>query len=440
MQVYANSPYPSLLPYLPIGLIIMLTLVSPGKRVTTAVNARTSTNIKRIVGIYVLLLLVTTASQAVLEIISFEKAMNAMAIYLLPVVYYSYFRRAASSREVRSVLSAMVVAGLIVGLYFAYDSYLKLALGQVNDYANRAFEYSIDRSEQTIENANTARISDVGRSSGLLQSHSVSGTWVAFGAFAALALVPLDRKTFRRAIILLFGIMLLLGLNFTAIVGFFIIMFLFEFGGFSSLRGQLFAMVRNFVPLALISAMLIASTLWMAGDAMSDFMLGILSVQKNLAFGTGEVDTTIIGLVQGSMENYLHHISTYPHTMLFGDGFSTFGLSKGGDVGFIESLAIFGLPTFLALVVGFCRLIKSGLGQMKVVSNAPIGGEGGIDQYRIFQFAISVTLLVLISEGHYTVWTAKSILPIVFFTVALFERHLYVPHRVLLERPGYHRI
>jgi len=37
--------------------------------------------------------------------------------------------------------------------------------------------------------------------------------------------------------------------------------------------------------------------------------------------------------------------------------------------------------------------------------------------------------MVLISEGHYSVWAAKSVLPIVFFALALYDRYLTAPHR-----------
>jgi hypothetical protein len=435
MQVYANSPYPSLLPYLLIGLIILLNLVSPRKGRPNGINLRPNSNIDLMVGIFVCFLLLNTAWQTVFGVINFSEAMNALAIYLLPVVCYWYFRRAASEREIRSVLLAMVVASLIVGIYFAYDSYLKLALGQVSDYAYKAFQYSIDRSGQTVEDANNARINTGSRSFGLLQSHTVSGAWVALGAFAALAHLPTNRRAFRRAVILVFGGMLLLGLNFTSILAFSIIMLLFEFGGLSVRRGRRPAIIGNLVSLAIIVAIMVGVSLWVAGDVMSEYMFQNLSFQKDLLLGTGDIQVSMIGLVIENTEAYFQHISDFPLTLLLGDGFSTYGMAKGGDTGFIESIAKFGLPFFLAIVFGLLGLIKSGLRQIKAGSGGKATGGAGLDHSRILQFAICVILLVLITEGHYTVWAAKSILPIVFFALALYGRYLSVPrHSPLLKK------
>ena len=48
---------------------------------------------------------------------------------------------------------------------------------------------------------------------------------------------------------------------------------------------------------------------------------------------------------------------------------------------------------------------------------------------RMLRFALCVTLLILVTEVHYTVWTSKSVLPIVFFALALYDR--YLMHRSL---------
>ncbi|HDY87946.1 MAG TPA: hypothetical protein ENH82_07525, partial [bacterium] len=240
MQVYANNPYPSLLPYLLIGLIVMLSFFFPRKHCFSDINPRKNRSINFMVGIYLFLLLLNTEWQTLFGIINPYEGISALVIYLLPVVFYWYFRKIASEQEIRSVLLAIFVAGLIVGVYFVYDSYLKLGLDRVNDYAHKAFQYSIQRSNQTVEMANQMRISS-SRSMGLLQHHSVSGAWVILGSFAALFFLPLKHRVFRRVVFFVFGMILLLGLNFTSIIVFSVTMFLFEFGGISLLRGRLSA-------------------------------------------------------------------------------------------------------------------------------------------------------------------------------------------------------
>jgi hypothetical protein len=403
-------------------------MISSGKGMQNIINFHDSPNINFMVGIYLFLLLLNTAWQTVFGFINFYQGISALVIYLLPVIFYWYFRWKASEREIRTVLMAMIIAGLIVGVYFVYDSYLKLALGQVSDYAKSAFEYSLNRVAANEEEANTARINLGSRSLGLLTSHSVSGAWVIIGTFATLALMPPNRRIIRSAVIFVFGIMLLLGLNFTTIIAFFIIMFLFEFGGLSMLRDRPSKTIVNLVSLALIVTILVRVALWVAGPVMSEFIVQIFLYQKDLSLGTGANNQSMIGLVIETMEAYLQHIFNFPITLLLGDGFSSFGLMKGGDIGFIESMAKFGLPFFLAIVFGFFGLIKSGLRQIKAMRTVKAKGAVGLLHDRILQFAICTTLLVLITEAHYTVWADKSILPIVFFVIAIYGRYLSVPH------------
>lgn len=412
LQVYFNSPYPSLLPYFLIMLIILLRLLSSKKK-SSKFSFSQNHNINLMVGIYLFLVIFHTAWQTIFAVISIIDAMNALAIYLLPIIFYWYFRRIASEQEIRWCLLAMAAAGLIVGIYFAYDSYMKLALGQVSDYAKAAFQYSLDRSSGNIEEANDARINLGSRSFGLLQSHTVSGAWVALGAFAALAIIPVNCMFFRWVTIAAFGVMLLLGLNFTSIIAFIIIVFLVEFGGIPLFLGRLSGKLVSFF---FVLAIMAGAIYLMAGVSLKETMMAIFFIQKDLLFSTGDGNTSFLGLAIATTEHYWRHILDSPFTLLTGDGFSTFGFAKGGDIGALESLAQFGLPFYLAILLGFFSLIMSGLRRIKVKTE--------LDHPRIIQFAICVILLILIEDGHYSVWTAKSILPIVFFALAIFSRYL----------------
>jgi hypothetical protein len=429
LQVYTMSPYPSLLPYLIISLIVLLTLFRPGTGMTNGINICQNHKINFMVFGYVIILLLNTTWQTAFGVISAYEGISALVIYLLPVIYYWYFRRIASEQEIRTVLVAMVIAGLIVGVYFAYDSYLKLALGRVSDYAYAAFQYSLERGKMDAEDANIARVNLGSRSFGLLTSHSVSGTWVILGALAALALVPLNRRVIRCAVIFLFGTMLLLGLNFTTIIAFFIVIVLLEVGVAFVSRRRPVEIIGSFLLLALMVTSAVGIALWVAGDDMSIYMLESVSIQKGLVLGTGGSHVSLIGMVINTMGSYVEHIFTFPITLLLGDGFSSFGLMKGGDVGFIESMAKFGLPFFCAIVFGLLFLMSSGVRQIKALNGGKATDAVELFPGRILQFAICVTLLVLITECHYTVWADKSILPIVFFILALFGRYLSLPPR-----------
>jgi hypothetical protein len=426
IQVYTGSPYPSLLPYVIVGGILVLRSLSPRRVDEERRTASRFSNISAMVNLYLFLVLLDTGWQASLGLIGVYDTLTAMIIYLLPLVWYWYFRKAASEYEIRTVLFAIMIAGMMVGIYFAYDSYLKLALGRTSAYANQAFQYSIARRGTDELSANTARIASGYRSFGLLETHSVSGAWVVLGAFAALSLLPPKRKLIRGLTILAFAAMLLVGLNFTTILAFAVIMFLVEFGGIPLLLGKISsAVARKFAALALIGFLALSVALWAVGGPMSEFILANLASQKDLALGTGDFGISMSSLVRSYFASYVQHVSDYPFTLLLGDGFSNYGLPKGGDVGFIESVARFGLPFFLALAYGLFSLARSAVRQ--------IGVKRALRPTRMLRFALCVTLLILITEAHYTVWTSKSVLPIVFFALALYDR--YLMHRQMAPVP-----
>lgn len=419
IQVYTRSPYPSLLPYFLIGWIVLL----PRKRISIYVRRGKNANMNLMVGIYMFLVLVNTTWQTALGVIRVEEGINALVVYLFPLVFYWYFSQVASEEEIRWGIAAMMVAGFIVGTYFAYDSYVKLALGQVSNYSQAAFEYSVGRAGDSAGDINEARIAAGYRSQGLLESHAVSGTWIVIGALAALTFLARNRKVLRRTVVLLFGTMVLLGLNFTSIIAYSLIMMILEFGGFGEARRRNSSIIGNLAAVTLIVAILAGVALWALGNDMANFILLAFTVQTNLALGTGDIDRSFFDLVSENARTYIEHFSSYPLSLFLGDGFSTYGLPKGGDIGFIETLGRFGLPFFLAVVFCLLRLVASGLRQITAIARAR-AAEGESNRSLMLQFAVGATLLILISDGHYTVWPAKSVLPIVFLVLALYGRYL----------------
>lgn len=431
LQVYAKNPYPSLLPYAVFGVIVTLNSFFPRRTLPPAVTqAPRHSSIDQMVSAYVFLVLLNTGWQAALGVISFSETGNALVVYLLPVVFYQYFRRAASENEIRAVLVAMVVAGFVVGAYFAYDSFLKLALHQVSDYSKMAFQYSLDRANQTADQANVVRITAGYRSLGLLETHSVSGAWVILGALAALALIPPNPRILRRATVLIFAMMLLLGLNFTTIITYGIIVILFEFGASAVFRGRISATVwRDLASLAVVVALTVVVALWIAGDVMSKFMGKNLFGQLELLLGTTTSQQGMPSKYLTHIAAYFQHIADFPITLLIGDGFSSYGETKGGDIGYLDTVTRFGLPFFVACVYGLLVVVKGGIHQARLSATNLRSVE--VDSYlsRIPQFAVCVMLMILITDGHYSVWGTKSILPIICFSLALLNRYRTIGRR-----------
>lgn len=419
LQVYVGNQYPALLPYAVLVMIALLGSSYPSVRVKPA--SRMPSNILPMIKIYLAVVFLDCGWQVALGVISQNEAASAIVVYAFPSFCYWCVRRCASDRELKWCLPAMSFAGLMVGVYFAYDSYLKLALGKVNAYSQAAFQYSVVRSGLNAEDLNVARVTANFRSFGLLESHSVSGAWVVIGALATLALIPSNRAVLRRVVILVFGTMLLMGLNFTSIVAYAVIIVLFEFGAASLLRAR--ASGRTLTDLFALAAgitIVVMVTFWIAGDTMTELILANLLTQRDLALGGENVNVTMAGIWAANLSGYTTHVSDMPLSLLLGDGFSSYGGAKGGDIGLIETLERFGLPLFMAVVVGIAKLVAAG---MRYLRQHIIDVEGSLIQRRqLMQFSISMLLLVVIGDGHYTIWSSKSILPIVFFALAVYDR------------------
>jgi hypothetical protein len=147
---------------------------------------------------------------------------------------------------------------------------------------------------------------------------------------------------------------------------------------------------------------------------------------------------TILNIMGGADPNieqgYLRHLLEYPMTAAWGDGFASYGLAKGGDVGWVESLARFGLPFFLLIVIGLTRIILAGVRDARARATTEQDPPPRLDRRRLLEFAVSVVLMAVVTDLHYTVWASKAVLPILFFSLALFSRYLSHARRASLGK------
>lgn len=429
LQVLTNSPYPALLPYFVIAPVVLPGFLFSGGRTSTDTFLSKNRNVNLMVRVYFFLVLFHTTWQTVFQMIGLNEAVSVLVVYLFPAVFYLYFRDSASEREIRWVLWAIVVGALISGLYFVYDSYMKLALGQVSNYTYAAFEYSIARSGQEFGEANTARIHPGLRSYGLLQTHSVSGAWVVLGAFAALALIPSKRVYLRRFCISVFSIMLLIALNFTSIIAFVFIIIAVELGGWRLLSGRIRTKtVSSLIVLSVVLVGVAGTVFYVVGDVMAETMQFYFLLQKDIIFSAaGGEDISMSGMLMGSAHSYFRYISESPLVFLFGDGFSAYGFPKGGDMGFVETLAQFGLPFYLCIMLGLLSLVRAGVRAAKASRVSYVKGAAQLDRSHLIQFTACVTLLIVIMDIHYSIWAAKPVLPIFFFALAIYGRYNIPP-------------
>jgi len=252
----------------------------------------------------------------------------------------------------------------------------------------------------------------------LLEKHSMSGAWVVIGAVAALGLTQHLKARYRTIIVLIYGSMLLIGLNFINIVAYVVVVIFVYFDGFRIFTGkvnkELMFNVCSFVAI-LISGLILVAAYW--NNEFTLFMSTFFPGQLNVLFGLGDSEGRgFFNLIIEYINAYGSVLAKWPAVLILGDGFSGFGLPKGGDIGWIESMLRFGIPMFLLVTFGLWRLFRNGL--KSVVQNQYSHSFSG-DEIGQLKFALAGIMAIILNDFHYTVWGAKSIFPIFVCALAI---------------------
>lgn len=419
LQVIFGSPILSFLPYAFLGILFLLTYASKLRAPKIIWNTRKP--IILLITIYLLMIFFHSSWQLLFRFITFEQALSAVFIYSFPVLFFIYFRFFATNQQFTVFLLTTAICGLLAGTYFIYDSYSMLVSLQLSDYSQRAFEYTQMRAPG--QEANTARVTVGYRSHGLLEKHAISSAWIVFGCLAALTILPSKENLRRSFVIMIFGLMLLISLNFTSLVGFVLVVLLMEYKGYYIFRLSTYTNIGARLITITLSAGLF---LFLAADQLDLFNLfetieEILSFQVDLATGTEEFENgSFIGNLLYQLFYYPFLIIDYPIGLLIGDGFSSFGRAKGGDFGIVETLHKFGLPLFLIIFIGLIKLVFRSI---QIINS----NKTGLLEQKYLWFAASIISYLIFTEVHYSVWIAKSVLPILFIAIAIFDQYLYEP-------------
>jgi hypothetical protein len=429
IQVYLNSPIPSLFSYAILVILFALTGLQKDSLATRLFKWSIGNSIEQVIFIFIFLLILHSVWQTLFGFITIGMAFSSYIIFAFPVLFYIYFRNALTDKELRYILFTMAIAGLIVGTYFAYDSISKLLYGILPDYALKAREYSFNRGGGTIQGY-YARVDLAGRSMGLLEKHAVSSAWIGIGCFAALALIPVNAIKKRAFIISLYGILLVLGMNFTGILGFILVVLLIEMGlyrffiGFISRRS-----IKIFIGFLIVFAAIFFLTVSVFGSDLVKIMQKFIDIQYDIAVGKRAVYDGSKGYFGGMMTEItsfpVNMWKKFPPGLLIGDGFSPGWkgvVDKGGDYGFIETMYRLGPPMFLIVFVGLLIIVRKALKKVFLSRFS----ENHHSDY--LQFANSVIIYLIFSELHYTIWSAKSIFPVFFLCLAIYNRYLPVKY------------
>lgn len=430
-QVYTKSPLPSLFPYvLMLAMVVSMSLLFlPSIRFN--IGFRPYSTVFYTVCLYLLFIISHIITQVVLGTASNGQIFSEAVNYLLPAVFFFYFRKTARQNEIRALMYGIILASLICAVYFVYDSYMKLALGKVSDYAQLSFDYSLERSKLSIEEANMSRVRAGFRSFGLLESHSISGVWIVIGALATLTLVNPSAKRSRLLIIILFGMFLFISLNFSAIIAYFLIMSFFEFRFFVFFKGRIpNNLVKNMLIIVVVIILIFVIGIMIVGETMAETIFDLFTYQRNFLFGMNGPEQTQSTILANKFSVFFNNFVESPLAIMLGDITPN---GKGGDVGVFDSIQTFGVIFYCFIIAGLIRLIISGI-RFSIYSAAGSTISENISFNRsIVQFSVFILLLMIIMDFHYSVWLSKSVLPVIFFSLAMLERSFFLVRKVPLN-------
>ena len=108
-------------------------------------------------------------------------------------------------------------------------------------------------------------------------------------------------------------------------------------------------------------------------------------------------------------------MTDFPIGILVGDGFSVWGSQKGGDFGFSETLSRFGIPFYFLMMFGFFFLIKHSI---KKITDDNLSQN----KIQLIIFSAYTLMYILLNEIHYSIWIDKSILPLLFIILAIYNK------------------
>ena len=425
IQIVFSTPLPSLIPYIVIFILFCLSFVYTKNN---SINYYRKKRINQLILIYFSLVLFHTTWQVLLNFISLPNAISAIAIYVLPILFYIYFYKYATDKELYTVLISISIVGLISGLYFVYDSYYVFVNSQISDYSKKVMAYTISRSPDQ-ESHNFSRVSLWSRGHGLLEKHAISSAWTAISCFSTLAIFPKKYQKIRLSIILIFFSILSISLNFTAIGTFLFVIIFFELKFYLLFKGLVNKNI--FKILGIIIILIFPMILLFSSYSLGLYNKILLSItgQIDLALGIKKFsdDTTFFGNFILGYINYPYKMLSFPPGLLIGDGFSNWGvIPKGGDYGHVEILHRLGFPLYFAVLLGLARMIKLSLKKIHL-------DRWEINKNQKFlEFAVPTTLYILITTIHYSTLQSKSIIAIFFICVAIFSK--YLPSKIPYQK------
>ncbi len=441
-QVLAGSPFPSLLPYAVLGLAFVIR-IRAGYGVFSGIAINRLTLVDWWVSLYGFLFVAHLVCNFAIGSIGLMELGSNVVNFLLPLSFYLYFRLFPNGEAIKSVMIGVVIASVMIAGYSVVHAFLKMlywpttstsAPSSVNLFnvlewfQHAAADYSRLRMNEGDDFSKKLMRYYGPRSSGLLESHSVSAAWIAFGMFGALGLIGQLRRSWLDLLVgSIFLGMLLIFQYYTAIFAAAISLLIIVL----PLPRNRLSVCAKIEPKSLVvdnfygqykQDRLIAVLIFFicfgfafAVSVNDNYLANIetmLSIQLNLIFGSGGY----VILVLGKFHEYMQYLKSFPCVALFGDGmgiYYPYSFNKGSDIGIVESMARLGIPMLVFVLTAVVTLVYRMLLRKGAVTT------DGHKQDGLLTFAVGIMVYVVINDAHYSIWPTKSIFPILMMVCAL---------------------
>tara|TARA_B100000780_G_scaffold186514_1_gene130979 strand:+ start:3043 stop:4446 length:1404 start_codon:yes stop_codon:yes gene_type:complete len=419
LQVIYMQPFMALLPYF--FLLIALLFILPIYNLNGMNHI--FINIPSYIYLFGIFVIFSQSFQLMLGLISINELVSSVLFLLLPMLFYLPFRFFVNRSNVNIFLFCIAIAGVIVSIFFIYDTVSKFIFREITPYAKQAFDYSIaQQGVVNLEDVNRARISTLSRSHGLLQSHSVSSLWVMVSYFALMAIYDF-KKVSLMFVTSIFFITLLVAMNFSSIIIFFLLSVFIYFEYFKILFLRITSNNIIFIFFALIGAALLTGLiLFNLENPLVKYFYNVATLQFSALFGTGGVAIENLSTGNGvsfsdmyaeNITNYKQVLLQYPYAIITGTGFSSTMMGYGGDTGIIETVSKFSPGIFLIVLFAYLKVIYKSIIGVHIY-------KGSFESYQ-YKFIASILLAVLIYEYHYSIWGLKNVLPLIFIALGMYD-------------------
>ncbi len=337
--------------------------------------------------------------------------------------------------------------GLVLALYWMYDTYVKTILWLPSDFGLMQADYIVMRNSVDGQTwiPNASIYAQQYRAVGLYSSYALTSTLVTLGLFAVLSFQT-NSRMWRKFAIGTVGILILsVGGGTTALVLFamiFPIVIICLRLPQERIKSAEAWMAMLAVALVLFFATAIASQSALNKLLMSrieifqaqlHFLINLSKQEIRSSFGT-TLNTSYPELYVNSVKSTAHYLTNNPIVALVGEGRKSAqaeAFPRGGDFGLMDWVVTFGLP----LVASLLAVLSLGsYKSFQVLS----GRAKRFDADGLIMFAGSALLFVLGSLIHYNVAFDKTLLPITMFSIGLahrFSGNLQPLQQSSLDRP-----